>query len=166
MNNFVKAAIGIGVVGAVAGIAYIVSKKKEGPFDIFDEEKKDDQETEDEDQEESEKEPEKKDTIFTKVKKKIVRISLKTLLWISEHQDQIEALGTLIGLGVGIFNFVTAVKDFKNGNKMQEQIDDLVRDKEGFKEAWNATQNASEQDMRTLMDEFKDVKSMLSERAA
>ena len=166
MNNFVKAAIGIGVVGAVAGIAYVVTKKKEGPFDIFDEEKKDDQETEDEDQEETEEEPEKKDTILTKVKKKIVRFSLKALLWISEHQDQIEALGTLIGLGVGIFNFVTAVKDFKNGNKMQEQIDDLVNEKDAFKEAWNKTQTANETDMDTLMDEFKDVKGMLSERAA
>lgn len=162
MNNLLKVAIGVGVVGAVAGISYLVSKKNKSPLDVFDEKEKDVEENDIQEEET----PKKKDTVFTKVKKKLIRVGLKSLLWVSEHQEQIEALGTLIGLGVGIFNIISAARDFKNGNKMQEQVDELVRDKNSFREAWNQTQRASESDMDTLMEEFKEIKSMLSERAA
>ena len=161
MNNIVKAAIGIGVVGAIAGIAYVAYKKKEGPLDIFDEDnKKNEDETFEDDQEKET--PKKEDTVFTKVKKKCIRVGLKFLLWVSEHQEQIEALGTLIGLGVGIFNIVSAARDFLKGNEMQKKVDDLVKEKDAFKAAWNDTQSANEADMNTLMEEFKDIKSILN----
>ena len=158
MNNLVEVAIGIGVVGAVAGIAYVASKK-ERPLDIFDEDKKSEDGIFEEDQEKET--PKKEDTVFTKIKKSCIRVGLKFLLWVSEHQEQIEALGTLIGLGVGIFNIISAARDFIKGNEMQKKVDDLVNEKDAFKEAWNNTQSANEADMNTLMEEFKDIKSML-----
>lgn len=156
MTNLGKVLLGVGVVGAVAVTAYVMNKVDEK------EEPKQDNDILDEEELEEETSEKKDETVLTKVKKKVLRAAIKGVVWVAEHQEQIEAIGTLIGLAAGIFNVVSAVKDFKAGNKMQDQVDELVREKNVFKEAWNGTVRANEADMDTLMDRLDDLEALIA----
>lgn len=123
MNNVAKVLIGVGVVGAVAVGAYVVSKKVK-------------EETNDTPHEEGiEKKPNVIERIKTAAYKKAVRI----LAWVVLHQQKIEAVGAVLGVIGGVISIVNAVKEYAFGKKLHATLDKLLWHQEQFQESWNIT---------------------------
>lgn len=124
MNNVAKVLIGVGVVGAVAVGAYVISKKSN------------DEETHvHEDGTECEKKPNVIERIKTAAYKKAVRI----LAWVVLHQQKIEAVGAVLGVVGGVISIVNAVKEYAFGKKLHATLDKLLWHQEQFQESWNIT---------------------------
>ena len=62
---------------------------------------------------------------------------VKILSFVIIHKDQIEAVGTLIGLAAGVIGIVNSVKEYRTGNKMAEQIEELCAFTEKMSTVWD-----------------------------
>lgn len=148
MNNITKVLIGVGVVGAVAAATYVVTKSSEKKTVVikdFDEEGNPKTEIiEDE-------------SLLDRIKKAATKKAIKILAWVALHQQQIEAVGTIIGLGAGLFNIITAIRDYRAGNKMQSQINELVEFKEDFTRVWDKSMECHEQTHDQVMCKLNDI---------
>ena len=127
MNNWVKALIGVGVVGAVAVTAYAIKKNEKKHIDISEQAVKNDH---------------KDDSFIEKIKRAAVKKVTKILAWVLLHQQQIEAVGTVFGVAGAVISVVNALRDFRNGNKLGEQVDKLVAFQDEVRDAWNSTVKA------------------------
>lgn len=77
--------------------------------------------------------------IIKRIKKYVLKKTIKFLAWVALHQQQIEAVVTVLSLGGAVFSVVNAVRDFRTGNKMRDQIDTLLEHQTKFQQAWNGT---------------------------
>lgn len=125
MTNLTKVLIGTAIVGtvcAVAGVVAAVSEKEEdktvsaikvapgeNPKIV---EVKTVNEVEDE-------------SVLKKIKRFVVRKVVKFLTFVALHSEQIEAASTVIGLTTGIIGIAKAVKEYRRGEALQEQIDKM-----------------------------------------
>ena len=117
MNNLFKVLIGVGVVGAVAVTTYVVTKKSEEKSSDIPEEENQEQETEEK--------AEPKDFVeMIKIgtMKKVTRV----LAWVILNKEKIEAVGTVIGLVAGVLGVINAAKEYSNGKKLHEKLDDIL----------------------------------------
>lgn len=143
MKNLTKVLIGVGVVGAVAATTYFVTKST-----VVTKENEEGKTVVEEIKEES---------ILDQIKEAATKKAIKILGWVALHQQQIEAVGTILGLGVTVFSLVNTLRDFKEGNEMREKIDRLVTAEEAFREAWNAACDVEISDTATIMSKLNDI---------
>ena len=148
MNNIAKVLIGVGVVGVVATATYVVTKSSEKKTVVirdFDEEGNPKTEiVEDE-------------SLLDRFKEAATKKVIKILAWVTLHQQQVEAVDTIIGLGAGLFNIVTAIRDYRAGNKMQSQINELMEFKDEFHDAWNDYQDATNHNVQWFENKLNDI---------
>lgn len=144
MNNLVKVLIGVGVVAAVATTTYVVTKKKkeEEPIDIADEAVKNDH---------------KDDTILERIKTAAYKKAVKIIAWAIVHKDQIEGAAAILGLVGALFSVINAIREFRNGKKMQDQMDFLVRHAQEFEDIWNVHMNNQGSRFEKMMNKLKDI---------
>ena len=144
MTNLVKVLIGVGVVAAVATTTYVVTKKKkeEEPIDIADEAVKNDH---------------KDDTILERIKTAAYKKVVKIIAWAIVHKDQIEGAAAILGLVGAMFSVINAIREFRNGKKMQGQIDFLVRHAQEFEDIWNVHMNNQASRFEEMMNKLKDI---------
>lgn len=144
MNNLVKVLIGVGVVAAVATTTYVVTKKKkeEEPIDIADEAVKNDH---------------KDDTILERIKTAAYKKVVKIIAWAIVHKDQIEGAAAILGLVGAMFSVINAIREFRNGKKMQGQIDFLVQHAQEFEDIWNVHMNNQASRFEEMMNKLKDI---------
>lgn len=144
MNNLVKVLIGVGVVAAVATTTYVVTKKKkeEEPIDIADEAVKNDH---------------KDDTILERIKTAAYKKAVKIIAWAIVHKDQIEGAAAILGLVGALFSVVNAIREFRAGKKMQEQMDFLVRHAQEFEDIWNVHMTEQASRFEEMMNKLKDI---------
>ena len=91
MNSLIKVLVGVGIVGAVAATTYIVTKKPEKVVQTVDSEGN------------VEAKIVKEDSILDKIKKAAAKKVVKILVYVAEHQTQVEAFVTILGVVGGIF---------------------------------------------------------------
>jgi hypothetical protein len=144
MNNLVKVLIGVGVVAAVATTTYVVTKKKkeEESIDIADEAVKNDH---------------KDDTILERIKTAAYKKAVKIIAWAIVHKDQIEGAAAILGLVGALFSVINAIREFRNGKKMQEQMDFLVRHAQEFEDIWNVHMTEQASRFEEMMNKLKDI---------
>lgn len=144
MNNLVKVLIGVGVVAAVATTTYVVTKKKkeEEPIDIADEAVKNDH---------------KDDTILERIKTAAYKKAVKIIAWAIVHKDQIEGAAAILGLVGALFSVINAIREFRAGKKMQEQMDFLVRHAQEFEDIWNVHMTEQASRFEEMMNKLKDI---------
>jgi hypothetical protein len=123
MTDLTKLLIAAGVTAVGIGVTVVSVKKMK--------EKKENDIPEDESQAEA--------GIVKRIKKYVTKKVIKFLAWVALHQQQIEAVVTVLSLGGAVFSVVNAVRDFRTGNKMRDQIDTLLEHQTKFQQAWNGT---------------------------
>lgn len=67
-------------------------------------------------------------SIIGRIKKFVQKKVIKFLAWVALHMEQIEAASAVIGLGSACFSIASAVRDFKRGNDLSNQITDMQED--------------------------------------
>ena len=82
------------------------------------------------------------ESFIKKIKKAATKKAIKILAWVALHQDQINSLGTIIGLVGGVLGVVNAVKEYTLGNKLHEKLDQLCAFEQEYRDAWNMTLSA------------------------
>lgn len=113
MNNIEKILIGLGVVGVTAAATYVVTKKvvekksKDISEQVIDLDNKD-------------------ESVLKKIKKAAHKKVVKILAWVVLHQQQIEAVGTVLGIAGATLSVVNAVRDFRNGMNLQRKLDEIA----------------------------------------
>lgn len=65
------------------------------------------------------------DSIIKKIKRYVEKKVIKILAWTALHMEQIESASALIGLTSGAIGIATAIRDYKNGSDMKEQLDHI-----------------------------------------
>lgn len=131
MNKIVMGAVGICAVGVVSVVvAKAVSHKGAAEPEEISDISEETQETTETVEKEDESFIER---IKTAATKKVVRI----LAWVVLHQNQINAVGTIVGLVGGVLGVVNAVKEYTLGNKLHEKLDQLCAFEQEYRSAWN-----------------------------
>ena len=74
---------------------------------------------------ETKEDPKKEKSIIKRIKTYVTKKFIKFLGWAVLHMNQIEAASAVIGLVSGGITIVGAIRDFKNGNDLQEKLDDM-----------------------------------------
>lgn len=157
MNNIAKVLLGIGVVGAIAATTYVVTKSTEKKTVVV-------RNTDEEGNTKTEIIEDK--SVLEQIKEAALKKVVKILAWAVLHEDQIRAAASVIGLGASLFSIFSAIKDFRTGNEMRSQINELVAFKDAFQEVWDKSMDchgtAHDQVMTKLDDIHLDM-SMLHE---
>lgn len=148
MTNMTKVLIGFGVVGAVAAATYFVTKTTEEKTTVV---------ARVDENGETKVEEIKEESILEQIKKAATKKVIRILAWVALHQQQIEAIGTIIGLGAGIFNIINAIKEYRAGNKMREQINELVTFKDEFYASWNDYKDATNHNVQWFEQKLNDI---------
>lgn len=148
MNNIAKVLIGVGIVGAVAAATYVATKSSEKKTVVI-------RDFDDEGNPKTEIIEDK--SLLDRFKEAATKKVIKILAWVTLHQQQVEAVGTIIGLGAGLFNIVTAIRDYRAGNKMQSQINELIEFKDEFHDVWNDYQDATNHNVQWFENKLNDI---------
>lgn len=122
MTNLTKVLIGTAIVGTVCAVAGVVAAVSEK------EDKADTKVASDENSKivEIKTVDEVKDeSVLKKIKRFVVRKVVKFLTFVALHSEQIEAASTVIGLTTGIIGIAKAVKEFRRGEALQDQINEM-----------------------------------------
>jgi len=117
MTNLTKILIGTAVVAGVSAIVAVVSDKEEEVTLVRKTDEKGNVVIEPQVKEEK--------SLLKRIKEYVTKKVIKILAFVALHSEQIEAVSTLIGLGSGIIAITGAIRDFKRGNDMQDQIDEI-----------------------------------------
>ena len=152
MSNTLKILGAVAAVGAVAATAYVVVKKQE--------EKKRDISESPETEEATE---EKKETVVDRVKLAAQKKVIKIFAWIVLHKDKLEALGIVLSVIGGLFEVITAAKDYCTGAKLRKQITTICNDRMEFREAWNGTIDNYDKMFASMKNSIEHVEHMVSE---
>ncbi len=67
-------------------------------------------------------------SVIQRIKKYVQKKVVKFLAFIALHMDQIEAISTCVGLVTGVIGIASAIKEYKRGDDLQKQIDDLNKE--------------------------------------
>lgn len=114
INNFTKMLIGaaVGTV-VVAGIGVLIaSKEKEEKQDIAEQAVVQDEDG----------------SVLKKIKRFVKKKFIKFLAFVALHMEQIEAISTCVGLVTGVIGIASAIKEYKRGDDLQKQIDNLNKE--------------------------------------
>lgn len=79
----------------------------------------------------------KNESIIKKIKKAALKKTIKILAWVTLHQQQVEAVVTILSLGGAVFSVVNAVRDFRTSSNMREDIDSMLDHNSEFRDIWN-----------------------------
>ncbi len=114
INNFTKMLIGAAVgTAVVAGVGmFIASKEKEEKHDVAEQAVVQDEDG----------------SVLKKIKRFVKRKVIKFLAFVALHMEQIEAISTCVGLVTGVIGIASAIKEYKRGDDLQKQIDDLHKE--------------------------------------
>lgn len=114
INNFTKMLIGAAVgTAVVAGVGvFIVSKEKEEKHDVAEQAVVQDEDG----------------SVLKKIKRFVKKKVIKFLAFVALHMEQIEAISTCVGLVTGVIGIASAIKEYKRGDDLQKQIDDLHKE--------------------------------------
>ena len=144
MNNIAKVLRGVGVVGAVAVTAYVVTKKSEPKQEATDSDI-------------SVGAAGKEKNIIERIKTFVLKKVIKILGWVVLHQQKIEAVGTILGIVGAVLSVVNAVRDYRNGLNLQKQLDyisDHVKEEEAV---WNKYVVWHEDRHNEVMNKLNDI---------
>lgn len=79
------------------------------------------------------------ESVLKKIKKAAQKKVLDILQFVINHQEQIEAATTVIGLVAGVAEIGSYVKSMKDHNEILTRLDKIERDtyNKGYSDAWN-----------------------------
>lgn len=79
------------------------------------------------------------ESVLKKIKKAAQKKALDILQFVINHQEQIEAATTVIGLVAGVAEIGSYVKSMKDHNEILTRLDKIERDAydKGYSDAWN-----------------------------
>ena len=79
------------------------------------------------------------ESVLKKIKKAAQKKALDILQFVINHQEQIEAATTVIGLVAGVAELGSYVKSMKDHNEILTRLDKIERDayNKGYSDAWN-----------------------------
>ena len=131
INNLTKILIGAAVVAGVSAIIAVASDKEEevtlvrtkdvnGNVIIESREKED-------------------KSILKRIKKFVKKKVIKFLAWVALHMEQIEAVSTVVGITTGVISMASALRDFRKGNDMQDQLDTIEKKLDALTNAYTTT---------------------------
>ena len=82
---------------------------------------------------------EEDESVLKKIKKAAQKKALDILQFVINHQEQIEAATTVIGLVAGVAELGSYVKSMKDHNEILTRLDKIERDayNKGYSDAWN-----------------------------
>lgn len=114
INNFTKMLIGAAVgTAVVAGVGmFIASKEKEEKHDVAEQAVVQDEDG----------------SVLKKIKRFVKKKVIKFLAFVALHMEQIEAISTCVGLVTGVIGIASAIKEYRRGDDLQKQIDDLHKE--------------------------------------
>lgn len=114
INNFTKMLIGAAIgTAVVAGVGmFVASKEKEEKHDVAEQAVVQDEDG----------------SVLKKIKRFVKRKVIKFLAFVALHMEQIEAISTCVGLVTGVIGIASAIKEYKRGDDLQKQIDDLHKE--------------------------------------
>lgn len=121
MSNKKKVILGLGLV-ALAATA-IVASKKSRKYTIL----------EGEPEEKKEEDP----TVMDKIKKAATRKAADVVLFVANHQEQIEAASTIIGVVGSVISVASAIREFKSGIDVEQKLNDICAHNDEFELIWN-----------------------------
>lgn len=121
MSNKKKAILGLGLV-ALAATAIVVTKKsrKYTTLEGGQEEKK-------------EEDP----TVMDKIKKAATKKAADIVIFVANHQEQIEAASTIIGIVGSAISVASAIREFKSGMDVEQKLNDICVHNDEFELVWN-----------------------------
>lgn len=87
----------------------------------------------------NEEEVNEDESILKKIKKAAQKKVLEILQFVINHQEQIEAATTVIGLVAGVAEIGSYAKSMKDHNEILTRLDKIERDtyNKGYSDAWN-----------------------------
>ena len=149
MNKLAKVLIGIGVVGAVAATTYFITKSSEKKTVVI--------KGVDEEGKTTVEEIVEEESLLDRMEKAAIKKAGKIIIFVAEHQQQIEAVGTMMSLAYTAFSFINIFKELTQRNKMQEQIDEIVKHNNEFRDIWNAYMMLDNDNDHYLNDKLNDI---------
>lgn len=149
MNKLAKVLIGIGVVGAVAATTYFVTKSSETKTVVI--------KGVDEEGKTTVEEIVEEESLLDRMEKAAIKKAGKIIIFVAEHQQQIEAVGTMMSLAYTAFSFINIFKELTQRNKMQEQIDEIVAHNNEFRDIWNKYMMLDNDNNHYLNDKLNDI---------
>lgn len=160
MTGLVKVLIGTAVVGVVGAAIAIVANKEEEKIpvglkvvsgEITPEEIAKDEHN----------------SIIAKIKRFVKRKFIKFLAWVALHMEQIEAISTVVGITTGVISMASALRDFRKGNDMQDQLDTIEKKLDNLTNAYTTTDALTKDWQYNNFKVINDnVKLLLKENAA
>lgn len=114
INNFTKMLIGAAIgTAVVAGVGmFIASKEKEDKNDVAEQAVVQDEDG----------------SVLKKIKRFVKKKVIKFLAFVALHMEQIESISTCVGLVTGVIGIASAIKEYRRGDDLQKQIDDLHKE--------------------------------------
>ena len=112
INGLTKIILGTVAVGAVCAGAAIIASKTEEKVAVV----KADEDTGIKIEVES-------SSVIDKIKKAAMKKVVKILGFVVLHMEQIEAVSTIIGVTTGIIHIAGAIRDYRQGSDLKEQLD-------------------------------------------
>lgn len=87
----------------------------------------------------NEEEVNEDESVLKKIKKAAQKKALDILQFVINHQEQIEAATTVIGLAAGVIEIGSYVKSMKDHNEILTRLDKIEHDSyaKGYSDAWN-----------------------------
>lgn len=67
-------------------------------------------------------------SVIQSIKRFVKRKVIKFLAFVALHMEQIEAISTCVGLVTGVIGIASAIKEYRRGDDLQKQIDDLHKE--------------------------------------
>ena len=95
--------------------------------------------------------------VVQRIKKFVRKKVIKFLAWVALHMEQIEAVSAVIGLASGAIGIATAVRDFRKGNDMQEQLDCIETKLDAMITTYNDNVQTTNGNMDKMFDGFRGV---------
>lgn len=144
MKNIYKILIGAGVVTVGAVVVHNMVSKKESyiSYSI---------------------DPDTKETVYTekedsRIKMAAEKKATEILAFVVVHREQIEAVGTVIGLVGGAIGIVNAFKEYRTRNDDHEMLKKIVSHCDEFELLWNRAMDGNYElytDLKTHIDDLK-----------
>lgn len=123
MSNKKKAILGLGLV-ALAATAIVVTKKSRKYTTLT---------AEGGQEEKKEEDP----TVMDKIKKAATKKAADVVIFVANHQEQIEAASTIIGIVGSAISVASAIREFKSGMDVEQKLNDICAHNDEFELVWN-----------------------------
>ena len=153
MNRAGKVLLGLGIVATVATTAYVVKKTTERKY--VNASRNEDGDTI----------VEESDDILAKIKKGASKKATEILAWVIIHKDQIDAAATVLGVCATALSIVNAVRDYKQGNEIEERLSDIYDHCSEFEDVWNAHMNNYHRDTSDILNKIEEIIIFLENNA-